>query len=196
MAREIELRRHTDADGDALTAAGVAAALEIGAGLCGGYDLAVSSGAQRATQTLACFLAALDQQVPAGVVVEPGLRSSVEEGWRAAYHKAGSGALEALREADPSSSPRTRSASAPRSAASSTACPTMAGPWSSGTALQTKPPSWVSPARSWRRCRREPAFLLSPATTATRSNPSRPDEMDVTCEERLADRTGPRASLH
>ena len=101
MAREIELRRHTDADGDALTAAGVAAALEIGGGLRGGYDLAVSSGAQRATQTLACFLAALDQQVPAGVVVEPGLRSAVEDGWRAAYQKAGSGALEALREADP-----------------------------------------------------------------------------------------------
>ena len=101
MAREIELRRHTDADGDTLTAAGVAAALEIGAGLRGGYDLAVSSGAQRATQTIACFLAALDQQVPAGVVVEPGLRSPVEDRWRAAYQKAGSGALEALREADP-----------------------------------------------------------------------------------------------
>jgi broad specificity phosphatase PhoE len=101
VAREIELRRHTDADGDALTAAGVAAALEIGAGLRGDYHLAVSSGAQRATQTLACFLAALDQQVPAGVVVEPGLRSPVEDGWRAAYQKAGSGALEALREADP-----------------------------------------------------------------------------------------------
>ena len=101
MAREIELRRHTDADGDTLTAAGVAAALEIGRELRGGYDLAVSSGAQRATQTLACFLAALDQQVPAGVVVEPGLRSPVEDGWRAAYQKAGSGALEALREADP-----------------------------------------------------------------------------------------------
>ena len=61
----------------------------------------MSSEAQRATQTLACFLAALDQQVPAGVVVEPGLRSSVEDRWRAAYEKAGSGALEALREVDP-----------------------------------------------------------------------------------------------
>lgn len=97
----MELRRHTDADGDTLTAAGIAAALEIGAGLRGGYDLAVSSGAQRATQTIACFLAALDQQVPAGVVVEPGLRSPVEDRWRAAYQKAGSGALEGLREADP-----------------------------------------------------------------------------------------------
>src|ERR671930_946004 len=101
MSREIELRRHTDADGDVLTAEGVAAALEIGAHLRGGYHLAVSSGAQRATQTLACFLAALGRRVPGGVVVEPGLRSQVEDRWRAAYQKAGSGELGALREADP-----------------------------------------------------------------------------------------------
>lgn len=101
VRREIELRRHTDADGDVLTAEGLVAALEIGARLRGGYDLAVSSGAQRATQTLACFLAALGQHVPGGVVVEPGLRSQVEDRWRAAYQKAGSGALGKLREADP-----------------------------------------------------------------------------------------------
>jgi hypothetical protein len=45
----------------------VTAALEIGARLQGGYHLAVSTGAQRATQTLACFLAALGQQVPGTV---------------------------------------------------------------------------------------------------------------------------------
>jgi len=101
VAKEIELRRHTDADQDVLTAEGVAAALAIGARLRGGYHLAVSTGAQRATQTLACFLAALGQQVPAGAVIEPGLRSQVEDRWRAAYQKAGSGALGALREADP-----------------------------------------------------------------------------------------------
>jgi broad specificity phosphatase PhoE len=101
VGREIELRRHTDSDGDVLTADGVAAALAIGARLRSGYHLAVSTGAQRATQTLACFLAALGRQVPGGVVVEPGLRSQVEDRWRAAYQKAGSGALEALREADP-----------------------------------------------------------------------------------------------
>ena len=39
--------------------------------------------------------------MPAGGVVEPGLRCPVEDGWRAAYQKARSGALEALREADP-----------------------------------------------------------------------------------------------
>jgi broad specificity phosphatase PhoE len=101
VGREIELRRHTDADEDVLTAEGVAAALEIGARLQGGYQLAFSSGAQRATQTLACFLAALSEQVPGGVVVEPGLRSQFEDRWRAAYKTGGSGALGALREADP-----------------------------------------------------------------------------------------------
>ena len=101
MGREIELLRHTDADGDLLTAEGVSAALAIGARLRGGYHLAVSTGAQRATQTLACCLAALGQQVPGGVVVEPGLRSQLEDRWRAAYQEAGSGALGALREADP-----------------------------------------------------------------------------------------------
>jgi broad specificity phosphatase PhoE len=101
MAKYVELRRHTDADGDVLTPEGVQAALEIGTRLEGGYEILVSTGAQRATQTLACFLAGLGQKVPQGVVIEPGLRSGVEDRWRAAYEKAGSGTLEALREADP-----------------------------------------------------------------------------------------------
>jgi broad specificity phosphatase PhoE len=101
VSKEIELRRHTDADGDVLTAEGIVAALEVGAGLAGGYQLGVSSGAQRATQTLACFLGALGARVPGGVIVEAGLRSKVEDRWRAAYREAGSGTLEALRNADP-----------------------------------------------------------------------------------------------
>ena len=101
MAKEIELRRHTDADGDVLSAEGVEAALAIGARLTGNYHLAVSTGAQRATQTLACFLAALAEEVPGGVIVETGLRSDVEDRWRSAYQSAGSGELQALREADP-----------------------------------------------------------------------------------------------
>ena len=100
MAREIELRRHTDNDGDVLTADGVRDALEIGSRLTGGYDVAVSTGAQRATQALACFLVALGEKVPGGVVVEPALRSQVEDRWRAAYERAGSGSLGALRGAD------------------------------------------------------------------------------------------------
>src|SRR6266699_1676073 len=101
MARYAELRRHTDADGDALTEEGVRAATEIGARLRGGYDLLVSTGAQRATQTLACFLAALGERVAGGVIVETGLRSGKEDRWREAYEQAGSGELEALRTADP-----------------------------------------------------------------------------------------------
>jgi broad specificity phosphatase PhoE len=101
MTRYVELRRHTDNDGDSLTEEGVRAALEIGRGLAGGYELLVSTGAQRATQTLACFACVLREPVPGGVVVEPGLRSLVEDRWRAAYERASSGDLAALREADP-----------------------------------------------------------------------------------------------
>jgi broad specificity phosphatase PhoE len=101
VARFVELRRHTDADGDVLTQEGVRAATEIGARLRGGYDLLVSTGAQRATQTLACFLAALGERVPRGVVVESGLRSGQEDRWREAYERAGIGELDALRDADP-----------------------------------------------------------------------------------------------
>jgi broad specificity phosphatase PhoE len=101
MARYVELRRHTDNDGDSLSEDGVRAALEIGRRLAGGYALLVSTGAQRATQTLACFACMLREPVPGGAVVEAGLRSVVEERWRDAYQRAGSGDLEALRRADP-----------------------------------------------------------------------------------------------
>jgi broad specificity phosphatase PhoE len=101
MAKEIELRRHTDSDGDVLTQEGVRAALEVGADLRGGYQLLVSTGAQRATQTLACFACALEERVPDGAVVESGLRSEVEDRWRQAYQQGGSGELGALRSADP-----------------------------------------------------------------------------------------------
>ena len=60
----------------------------------------VSSGAQSATQTLGCFLAALGEKVEGGLVVEPALRSNVEDRWRDAYRRAGSGSLAALRGAD------------------------------------------------------------------------------------------------
>ena len=101
MAKEIELRRHTDNDGDALTQEGVQAALEVGGSLRGPYELLVSTGAQRATQTLACFACALPERIPGGAVVEPGLRSEVEDRWRQAYQDADSGELDALRAADP-----------------------------------------------------------------------------------------------
>jgi len=101
MAREIELRRHTDNDGDVLTSEGVAAALEIGRTLRGGYRFVASSGAQRATQTAGCFIAGIGEQVPDGIIVEKGIRSDREDDWRAAYSKAGAGDLQSLEVADP-----------------------------------------------------------------------------------------------
>src|SRR2546425_4666088 len=74
MAKTVELRRHTASDGDLLTPDGVAAAVAIGERLNGAYDLVVSSGAQRATQTLACFLAGLGRPQPSGVTVDGGFR--------------------------------------------------------------------------------------------------------------------------
>ena len=73
MARYVELRRHTDSDGDALTEEGVRQALSIGRELAGGYELMVSSGAQRTTQTLACFACALREPVSGGAVGRGGL---------------------------------------------------------------------------------------------------------------------------
>src|ERR671915_975422 len=101
MARFVELRRHTDNEGDALTEDGVRAALAIGQQLAGGYALLVSTGAQRATQTLACFACVMREPVAGGAVVEPGLRSRVEDRWREAYRRAGSGDLAAMRDVDP-----------------------------------------------------------------------------------------------
>ena len=96
----VELRRHTDADGDVLTADGVEAAFRIGAGLEGSYDLLVSSGAQRATQTLACFLAAMREPQPSGVIVDARFRSTVEARWFAAAKAAEGKDLEAFRRVD------------------------------------------------------------------------------------------------
>ena len=101
MTKVVELRRHTDNDGDALTADGVRAALEIGTRLEGDYTVLVSSGMQRATQTLACFLAGLGSRVPGGVIVETGLRTESEGRWREIYAQTGEPHLAAFRVADP-----------------------------------------------------------------------------------------------
>ncbi len=101
MAREVEVRRHTDDEDDQLSADGVDQALEIGRKLRGGYEVVVSTGAQRATQTAACLLAGLGETVPNGVVVNTGLRSDREERWKEVYQEAGSGELSAFRSAAP-----------------------------------------------------------------------------------------------
>ncbi len=101
MDRRVELLRHTDNDGDRLTAAGVVAAVAIGAALGGGYTRVWSSGAQRATQTAACLLAGLGETVPGGVAVAPGIRSEREDEWRAAYARSGRGDLGSFIEVAP-----------------------------------------------------------------------------------------------
>ena len=101
MTKTVELRRHTASDGDVLTPEGVSAAVAIGARLSGAYDLMVSSGAQRATQTLACFLAGLGVRNPCGVTVDAGFRSSQEDRWFDAAKRSDGGSLEAFMQADP-----------------------------------------------------------------------------------------------
>jgi broad specificity phosphatase PhoE len=97
--KTVELRRHTAAENDVLTSEGVRAALEIGARLAGEYVVAVSSGAQRATQTLACFLAGRGARVTDGVIVGTGFRSENEAHWFEIAREAG-GELKALLDAD------------------------------------------------------------------------------------------------
>jgi broad specificity phosphatase PhoE len=100
VTKFVELRRHTDNDGDVLTSDGITAALAIGANLQGPYELVITSGAQRATQTTACFLAAMAQAVPSGVKVDTGFRSEIEDRWFAAAKEAAGKSIEDFRRAD------------------------------------------------------------------------------------------------
>lgn len=101
LSKTVELRRHTANEGDVLTPEGIEAAVTIGRTLRGDYDLLISSGAQRATQTLGCFLAGSGARVDSGVRVDDRFRSEVEDKWFEAYKKAGAGDLESFKKADP-----------------------------------------------------------------------------------------------
>jgi phosphohistidine phosphatase SixA len=92
--RYVELRRHTDNEGDRLTPQGVADAEVIGRDrLHPPYAAFVSTGAARATQMLEILRYAAGQD---GTPITPaaGLRSSVENRWREAD-------LDAVRAIDP-----------------------------------------------------------------------------------------------
>jgi phosphohistidine phosphatase SixA len=100
--RYVELRRHTDNEGDRLTPRGAADAEAIGRDrLHPPYAAFVSTGAARATQMLEILRhAAGQEQIP--ITVAAGLRSAVEDRWRDAAMAAGKGAdLEAMRAIDP-----------------------------------------------------------------------------------------------
>ena len=100
--RYVELRRHTDNDGDALTPQGEADAEAIGrTELHPPYAAFISSGAARATQMIRILRHAAGQDDIAISEVS-GLRSTVEDRWRAAAKAAGKGAtVEQIRRVDP-----------------------------------------------------------------------------------------------
>ena len=98
----LELRRHTDNDGDKLSKQGVADAEAIGrTGLNPPYAAFVSTGAERATEMLRILRREAGQdEMP--ITTETGLRSSVEDRWREAAKVAGRGAsIEEMRAVDP-----------------------------------------------------------------------------------------------
>ena len=100
--RYVELRRHTDNEGDRLTPQGAAEAEVIGRDrLHPPYAAFVSTGAARATQMLEILRHAAGQdQTP--ITPTTGLRSSAEDRWRQAAKAAGKGAdLDAIRVIDP-----------------------------------------------------------------------------------------------
>jgi len=100
--RYVELRRHSDNDGDHLSAQGAAQAEMIGRDrLHPPYTAFVSTGAARATQMLEILRHAAGQDATP-ITTALGLRSLVEDRWRQAAKAAGKGAdLEAMRAADP-----------------------------------------------------------------------------------------------
>jgi phosphohistidine phosphatase SixA len=99
--RYVELRRHTDNDGDRLSEKGVADAEAIGrTGLHPPYTLFISTGAERASEMLRILRRAAGQGEP--IITETALRSAVEDRWREAAKAAGKGAsLEEMRAVDP-----------------------------------------------------------------------------------------------
>lgn len=99
--RYIELYRHTDNDGDQLTADGIASARQIARDrMHPPYDLFVSTGARRATEMLEILREAAGQH-DAQVIQQMGLRSIVEDRWRDAAKAAGSSEVEKIRRVDP-----------------------------------------------------------------------------------------------
>jgi broad specificity phosphatase PhoE len=100
--RYVELRRHTDNDGDQLSEQGVSDAEAIGqTGLHPPYAAFVSTGAERATEMLRILRRAAGQDdIP--ITTKTGLRSAVEDRWREAAKAAGKGAsIEEMRAVDP-----------------------------------------------------------------------------------------------
>jgi len=144
--RYVELRRHTDNEGDRLTPQGAADAEMIGrGGLHPPYVAFVSTGAARATQMLEILRHAAGQD-DTPITAATGLRSSVENRWRDAAKAAGKRAdLEDIRAIDPDLVERESwlLGSALRQV--------VAGLPEGGRALGSGSPAWLS--RHWARAK-------------------------------------------
>ena len=156
--------RHTDNDGDALTSEGVAAAESIRAGAAlPALHLFGSTGAARATEMVEILRRGAGQE-DVRVTVVPGLRSSVEDRWRAASGAARQGMLTWRRCAtvDPDLVEKEAMLLGLRFEACSTPCPTMAARWSSATARPTRRCS------AW-RARWSPRWARAKASLSSRT---------------------------
>src|SRR5436190_3555338 len=160
--RYVELRRHTDNEGDRLTPQGVADAEMIGrGGLHPPYAAFVSTGAARATQMLEILRHAAGQD-DTPITAATGLRSSVEDRWRDAARQ------RASERTWRTSGPSTRTWSS-ESLCCSPRCygrwrrdyPRAAGRWWRAIAPPARPPCSGSPAGSSRHWARAKGFCWS-----------------------------------
>lgn len=99
--RFLELRRHADNDGDALTDAGKTTAERVGRSMEGPFDAVFTSPAKRAATTAAWFLRGLGQQLPQLHGVTDGLTSPLEERWREVGGRTGTWRVDDIAREDP-----------------------------------------------------------------------------------------------
>ncbi|HEX6263082.1 MAG TPA: phosphoglycerate mutase family protein [Actinomycetota bacterium] len=99
--RYLELRRHADNEGDALTEAGKATAERVGRSMEGPFDGVFTSPAKRAANTAAWFLRGMGQQLPQLHGVTDGLTSAEEERWREAGSRTGTWRVDDIEREDP-----------------------------------------------------------------------------------------------
>jgi len=159
--RYVELRRHTDNEGDRLTPQGAADAEMIGRDrLHPPYAAFVSTGAARATQMLEILRHAAGQ-AGTPITAATGLRSPAEDRWRDAAKAAGKGAdLDAIRAVDPSCWRGSRCCSPRRCGRWPAGCPRAAGRWWWATARPARPPCSAWPAGLSRRWAKGEGILL------------------------------------
>lgn len=99
--RYLELRRHADSEGDALTPEGRTTAERVGREMDGKFDGVFTSPAKRAAESAAWFLRGLGQQLPQLHGVTDGLTSPEEDRWREAAKRSETGRVDDIERTDP-----------------------------------------------------------------------------------------------